>query len=147
MQMTPDVRPQHRRAPVAVGEAVAQVRADQLPFSTPCAGWDLTALLALLAHMIGQNGGFAVAVAAGDASKAAYVAPAIRPDELRAAWARSTDEMLTDSADAELLREVRPVEIDPDGTFPVSVAMDAPARQGGSHLGRRSQPRSVLPTR
>ncbi len=46
----------HRRALDRVGEVVARTTPADLPRPTPCAGWDLGRLLA---HMIGQNHGFA----------------------------------------------------------------------------------------
>jgi uncharacterized protein (TIGR03086 family) len=46
----------HRRALDRVGEVVALATPADLPRPSPCAGWDLGRLLA---HMIGQNHGFA----------------------------------------------------------------------------------------
>jgi uncharacterized protein (TIGR03086 family) len=120
MQTSQDLRPQHRRALAAAGEAVLQVGPDDLSRPTTCAGWDLGTLLA---HMIGQNGGFAVAVSTSDADECDYAAPAIRPDELREAWTRSADRVLTAFDSAELDREVRLVEINPDVTFPAAVVV------------------------
>lgn len=120
MQTTSDIRPQHRRALLAAGEAVAQVRPEDLTRATPCADWDLATLLR---HMIGQNGGFAAAVSTGDADASAYVAPTFRPDELNVTWTRSADEVLTAFDTTELQREVRLVEINPDGTFPAAAAV------------------------
>lgn len=51
----------HRCAVDAVRPIVARVRPDDLDRPTPCAGWDLRALLA---HMIGQDHGFAAAALA-----------------------------------------------------------------------------------
>lgn len=48
----------HRRTMLIATAIVEQVRSDQLRAETPCAGWDLSQLLA---HMIGQNHGFASA--------------------------------------------------------------------------------------
>lgn len=55
----------HRRATDAVLDVVAQVR--DLDRPTPCAGWDLRALLA---HMIGQDHGFAAAALADVSAEA-----------------------------------------------------------------------------
>lgn len=118
--MTSDMRPQHRRALSAAGKAVAQARPEDLSRPTPCAGWDLGALLA---HMIGQNDGFALAVCTGDADASAYAAPLIRPDKLNEAWTRSAGKVLTAFDNTELERHVRLVEVNPDGTFPAAVAM------------------------
>ncbi len=51
----------HRRAFDAIRPIVAEVRPTDLSRPTPCADWDLRALLA---HMIGQDHGFAAAVLA-----------------------------------------------------------------------------------
>lgn len=56
-----NIRDLHRRAFDAVRPVVARVRPADLDRPTPCAGWDLRALLA---HMIGQDHGFAAAVLA-----------------------------------------------------------------------------------
>jgi uncharacterized protein (TIGR03086 family) len=48
----------HRRTMATATAIVERVRADRLQSPTPCAGWDLSQLLA---HMIGQNYGFASA--------------------------------------------------------------------------------------
>ncbi|MDN3243478.1 TIGR03086 family metal-binding protein [Glycomyces tritici] len=48
----------HRRTMTIAAAIVEQVRDDQLHSETPCAGWDLSQLLA---HMTGQNHGFASA--------------------------------------------------------------------------------------
>jgi uncharacterized protein (TIGR03086 family) len=57
----------HRRALDAVRPIVARVRPADLDRPTPCAGWDLRALLS---HMIGQDHGFAAAVLADVSSEA-----------------------------------------------------------------------------
>jgi uncharacterized protein (TIGR03086 family) len=58
----------HRRATDAVLDVVARVKDADLDRPTPCAGWDLRTLLA---HMIGQDHGFAVAALA-DVGKEAF---------------------------------------------------------------------------
>ena len=118
--MTSDPRPQHRRALAAAGNAVVEVRPVALSRPTPCAGWDLKTLLA---HMIGQNVGFALAVSTGDADESAYAVPMIRPEELGEAWTRSADQVLTAFGNADLEQEVRLVEINPDDTFPAAVVV------------------------
>jgi uncharacterized protein (TIGR03086 family) len=117
--MTSDVRPQHRRALTAAAEVIARVQPGDLSRPTPCASWDLQALLA---HMIGQNGGFALAVSTGDAEVSHY-APVIWPDELGAAWTQSVHEVLTAFDKADPGRQVRLVEVNPDGTFPAAVVV------------------------
>ncbi|MDA1368067.1 TIGR03086 family metal-binding protein [Glycomyces algeriensis] len=53
-----DLLPLHRQTMTIATAVVQQVREDQLRAATPCAGWDVSQLLA---HMIGQNHGFASA--------------------------------------------------------------------------------------
>jgi uncharacterized protein (TIGR03086 family) len=56
-----NIRELHRRSFEAVRPVVARVRATDLDRPTPCAEWDLRALLA---HMTGQDRGFAAAALA-----------------------------------------------------------------------------------
>jgi uncharacterized protein (TIGR03086 family) len=56
-----NIRDLHRRSVDAVRPIVARVRPADLDRPTPCAGWDLRTLLA---HMIGQDYGFAAAALA-----------------------------------------------------------------------------------
>ncbi|GLZ42537.1 TIGR03086 family metal-binding protein [Actinokineospora sp. NBRC 105648] len=51
----------HRRSVEAIQPIIARIRPADLGRPTPCVGWDLRALQA---HMIGQDHGFATAVAA-----------------------------------------------------------------------------------
>jgi uncharacterized protein (TIGR03086 family) len=53
-----DIRIWDRQALEITGTIVDQVNPQQLDVPTPCAGWDLRRLLA---HMVGQNHGFAAA--------------------------------------------------------------------------------------
>jgi uncharacterized protein (TIGR03086 family) len=73
----------HRRSLEAIRPIVARVRPADLDRPTPCAGWDLRALLA---HMIGQDHGFAAAVLA-DVSVDAFAprVPSIAAHEAGAA--------------------------------------------------------------
>jgi uncharacterized protein (TIGR03086 family) len=66
---------------------VARAAAGDLRLPTPCAGWDLAALLG---HMIGQNNGFAAAVTAGNADRTAYDGPEVLPATVSALWTTST---------------------------------------------------------
>ena len=76
----------HRRALDAVTDLLAGLTPADLDRPSPCAGWDLRQLLA---HMIGQNHGFADA-AESDVGVAAF---ADRPVDLDAqkAWSESAD--------------------------------------------------------
>ncbi len=91
MQTFGDFRPQHSRALSQAGETIAHVHVGDLARSTPCAGWDLQALLT---HMIGQNNGFAAAVTIGDAPPSAYARPAVTASDLASEWHRSADRVL-----------------------------------------------------
>ncbi|MFD7077198.1 TIGR03086 family metal-binding protein [Nocardioides sp. NPDC059952] len=61
---------------------LASAAAD-LTVPTPCAGWDLADLFG---HMIGQNLGFAAAVAVGDAPVAAYESVPVAADDVATRW-------------------------------------------------------------
>lgn len=58
-------------------------RAGDLTVPTPCAGWDLADLYG---HMVGQNLGFAAAVADGDAPAAAYESVPVASDDVSRLW-------------------------------------------------------------
>lgn len=57
--------------------------AGDLTVPTPCAGWDLADLFG---HMVGQNLGFAAAVADGDAPVAAYESVPVVTDDVALRW-------------------------------------------------------------
>ncbi|MER7605072.1 TIGR03086 family metal-binding protein [Nocardioides sp. NPDC127503] len=60
--------------------------AGDLTVSTRCAGWDLADLFG---HMVGQNLGFAAAVADGDAPVAAYESVPVSSDDVARRWQES----------------------------------------------------------
>jgi uncharacterized protein (TIGR03086 family) len=60
--------------------------AGDLTVATPCADWDLAALFG---HMVGQNLGFAAAVADGDAPVAAYESVDVSADDVASRWEES----------------------------------------------------------
>jgi uncharacterized protein (TIGR03086 family) len=66
----------HRRAVAAATPVLARVREVDLGLPTPCAGWDLRALLE---HMTGQDHGFAAAVHAGSGTDVDVAAFAPHP--------------------------------------------------------------------
>lgn len=76
----------HRRALDAVTDLLADTTPADLDRPTPCAGWDLRRLLA---HMIGQNHGFAAA-AEHDAGIEAFADRPVDGDVSRA-WTESAD--------------------------------------------------------
>jgi uncharacterized protein (TIGR03086 family) len=83
-----ELRGLHAGALADCGELVDRAARADLRLPTPCGDWDLAALLA---HMIGQNAGFALAVERGDADESAYEPPPIAPRTLPATWAASAD--------------------------------------------------------
>lgn len=61
-------------------------KAGDLTVPTPCAGWDLADLFG---HMVGQNLGFAAAVAEGDAPAAAYESVPVTSGNVARTWQES----------------------------------------------------------
>ena len=103
-----ELRTLFRQAVAEMAPIVAHVDTGDLSRATPCAGWDLGQLLA---HMLGQNRGFAAAVMAGTAEKSA-LAPAPFDQQ---SWTESVDRLLEafDGAaddDQILLVELLPTE-------------------------------------
>jgi uncharacterized protein (TIGR03086 family) len=92
---------------------VATVRPADLGRPTPCAGWDLAALLA---HMTGQNHGFAAALRGGT-DVAAYV-----PVPGVAAWSDSVADLLDAVAHPGTEAVLLP-EISTERRFPVPVVL------------------------
>jgi uncharacterized protein (TIGR03086 family) len=114
-----DYRAMHRRAIGVASEYVTGIGDEALGSPTPCAGWDLGALLA---HMVGQHHGFAAAVRDGDAPVEAY-APRDVTGRIAAEWQESVDVLLAAFATADLDRPVRLVEISTDRRLPAGVAV------------------------
>lgn len=107
----------HRRALADATDIVTGVTPAELDRATPCAGWDLGTLLA---HMIGQNAGFAQAVERGDAPLDAFAARRPDPVALRTAWQDSADRLAGALAAAPLERRVRLVELGADARLAVA---------------------------
>ena len=111
----------HRRALDAATAVVRGLRADQLDLPSPCAGWDLAALLE---HMIGQNHGFADAVESGaDVPAAAFAPRPFARTDVAHAWEASAERVASAFAGAQGEREVLLVEISPERRFPVTTAL------------------------
>jgi uncharacterized protein (TIGR03086 family) len=111
--------PYHR----ALGDAdahVAMVDRDRWAAPTPCERWDVAALVT---HMIGQNHGFARAVASGDAPASAYLVAMPGVDDAPARWRRSAAQLRQAFADAKGGSLVRLVEIDPRAPVTVERAL------------------------
>lgn len=115
-----DARPLHRRALDLTSAVTDRIRPADLARSTPCAAWDLEALLG---HMIGQNYGFAAAARGPeDAPLAAFAA---RPPggEPAAEWRASAAHIADAFADADLERPVLLAELSAEQRFPAWVAI------------------------
>jgi uncharacterized protein (TIGR03086 family) len=95
----------HRRSVDLVRPVVARVTPADLALPTPCAGWDLRALLE---HMTGQDHGFAAAVdaarAGGEADAAAFAPRPLGPSPA-ATLAAGLDAVVAAFADADGLEE------------------------------------------
>ncbi|MEU4195381.1 TIGR03086 family metal-binding protein [Kribbella sp. NPDC026611] len=72
----------HRSAAVLLSRTIALVSAADLERPTPCAGWDVSALLA---HQSGQERGFLMAAVGGGAPLTAWRPLEVAPDRLIAA--------------------------------------------------------------
>jgi uncharacterized protein (TIGR03086 family) len=104
-----DLRPLHRRALEIAGEHVDAIDASDLTKPTPCDRWTLADLLA---HMIGQHDGFALAVRAGSAPEATYAPVPFSPER----WSSSVATILAafDGAgidDTAVLIEIAPTPL------------------------------------
>ena len=133
----------HRLALDAATQLVEQVTIDDLDRPTPCGDWTLADLLA---HMIGQHLGFALAVNDGDAPKSAY--EPVDFDTSR--WQSSVSALLAafDGAnmdDSAVLIEVRP------SPLPISWIVSAQTLDSAVHawdiaqaLGRWYEPPAAI---
>ncbi|MFC4944130.1 TIGR03086 family metal-binding protein [Pseudonocardia sp. GCM10023141] len=113
-----DLRPLHLRALVDAHRIVAAVRPADLTLPTPCTDWDLRALLA---HMIGQNHGFAAAIADGDAPVESFAPLPPDPDDIIGDWTRSADRLTAAFTAAAPDQQVRLVEISAEQPFPLTM--------------------------
>jgi uncharacterized protein (TIGR03086 family) len=101
-------------------EIVAQVSADQLDLRTPCSEWDLGQLLA---HMIGQNHGFAT-VADGETSDLSVWSDRPVTSDPAAEYAASAERVVSAfAADGLLGREFWLPEIRGGVTLPAPVGI------------------------
>ncbi|HEX4356245.1 MAG TPA: TIGR03086 family metal-binding protein [Pseudonocardia sp.] len=110
-----DLRSLHCRALKLAAVTVDRVKPADATRSTPCPPWDLHALLA---HMIGQNHGFAAAVTGpGNAPLEAF-APRPPAADPAAEWATSAEALTRAFTGADLERPVLLPEISADYPFP-----------------------------
>jgi uncharacterized protein (TIGR03086 family) len=117
---TDDHRALHRRALALAVAVIDRVTPSDLARSTPCAAWDLGALLA---HMIGQNHGFAAAVRGPDAAPLTAFAPRPPGNDPAAAWHASADHIADAFARADLDRPVLLAEVSAEHRFPAATAI------------------------
>lgn len=107
----------HRRALADATDRIDRIGPADAGLATTCAGWDLAALLA---HMIGQNHGFADAVDAGRAGIGAEAfAPRPAGADPAGAWRDSAARLAASLAAAPSDVEVRLPEIGADLWFPL----------------------------
>src|ERR1700754_253532 len=123
MHTNQDIRPSHRIAVLASVEVVSAVTADDLARPTPCAGWNLTDLLA---HMTVQHRGFAAA-ARGHGTDASVWDPATVPEIVVAtpavAYAAAAADVLDAfAAEGVLEASFALPEFGPGATFPGEMA-------------------------
>ena len=101
-----DQRGLHSDALLDADAVVRTVAASDLERPTPCEGWTLGDLLA---HMLGQQDGFAAAVTDGDAPRSAYESVPFTQE----AWRSSVERLLLAFAAADLDAEVIEIEFSP----------------------------------
>jgi uncharacterized protein (TIGR03086 family) len=121
--MTPvsEIAERHQEALTAAWHVLAAVGPEDLERPTPCAGWDLRALVE---HMIGQNEGFALAMATGDAPRTAYAPRPVRElTALSPAWAESVRHLRAAPQQGDPGRRVRLAEISTERTFSLVAAL------------------------
>jgi len=114
------LRPLFEQALGDAGSAVVRASAADLGAATPCAGWDLRALVG---HMVGQNEGFAAAVRDGDAPATAYAAPALSVDEVAEHWDGSARRLRSAFRDAVPGARVRLAELDREVSVETALGM------------------------
>jgi len=144
-----DLHVAHADALAAARAVLSRVGTGDLTRPTPCRGWDLRMLTE---HMIGQNEGFAAAIASGDAPAEAYAPRLVgNPDAVLRAWDESVEHLLAAADACSFDRPVRLVEIASDATFPAEAAVRMHLLDTVVHtwdvataLGERHRPEPVL---
>jgi uncharacterized protein (TIGR03086 family) len=123
MLITSATLPLHRTAVLASVDVVDAVTADDLARPTPCAGWNLSVLLA---HMTVQHYGFAAA-ARGGTDRAVWepatVADAVASDPAGAYAAAAAELLSAFEADGVLEATFALPEFGPDAAFPGAMAI------------------------
>jgi uncharacterized protein (TIGR03086 family) len=123
MHITSNALPLHRAAVQASVNTVNAVVRDDLARPTPCAGWNLSALLA---HMTVQHHGFAAAARGGtdpEVWEPATVADAVASDPAGAYASAADDVLRAFEADGVLEAVFTLPEFGPGATFPGAMAI------------------------
>lgn len=120
MRTISELRSLHLRALAEADRIMAGVKAADLALPTPCADWDLRTLLA---HMIGQNHGFAAAFEDGDAPVEAYAHRPPNPDDIAGDWNASSERLAAAFAAVDPDAKVRLVEMSTEQPFPASLGV------------------------
>jgi uncharacterized protein (TIGR03086 family) len=115
-----DFRPLHLRALKLATSLVEQVGPEDAARPTPCPPWDLSALLS---HMIGQNYGFAAAVASETDVPLTAFAPRGPGQRPARDWATSAQVLADAFAGCDLARPVLLAEISGEQRFPAWMAV------------------------
>jgi uncharacterized protein (TIGR03086 family) len=133
------------------GALVERVTAADLGLPTPCAGWDLAALIG---HMIGQNDGFAAAVRDGDAPLSAYASRRLDAEAPGQRWRESADGLRAAFHAADPADVVRLAEFDREVSVAIALGMqvldcavhawDVAATLGGDYRPRADVAAFVL---
>lgn len=120
MAMFQAQRTLHQTVLEDTGRLVEQAVRRGLGRGTPCHGWDLAALLS---HMVGQNAGFAAAVATGSASADAYAGPDVTTTNAVRLWNGSAEDLRLAFEDAEPDAKVHLAEFDVEVTAADALGM------------------------
>lgn len=118
--MTADIRDLHARAISASVAVVSQVSTDDLDRATPCADWNLGALLA---HMTVQHHGFAAAAEGNGGDPSVWDVRPLGADPVGAYIAAADRVVAAFAQDGVPDREFALPEISPLTTFPGSQAI------------------------
>lgn len=110
----------HDGALADTGRLVDRAARGDLGIATPCQGWNLADLLS---HLIGQNRGFAAAVATGDAEQVAYTGPDVTPANAGAEWRASAEALRAAFGAADESATVHLVEFGIEVTAAAALSM------------------------
>lgn len=111
----------YRGVSATLRTVLSRIRGDDLPRPTPCVGWDLRMLAG---HLVGQNRGFATAIAAGDAMVSEYAPTPVKDeDDLLRLWDDSVERLLAAWSGVDPEKQVRLIELSADSSFSATAAM------------------------